>query len=105
MYYLIKENSTLIGGFPAFVFKPIPGVKMLHSMPWNLFGGIQLIAGAEVDIKALIESADKKVRRYGTRSENLRSVFYAFTRPDRGIWSQTRRNRLPKTQDTIHASS
>ena len=61
MYYLIKENSTLIGGLPAFVFKPIPGVKMLHSMPWNLFGGIQLIAGAEVDIKALIESTDEKL--------------------------------------------
>ena len=59
MYYLIKENGTLIGGLPAFVFKPIPGIKMLHSMPWNLFGGIQLIAGAEVDIKALIESTDK----------------------------------------------
>jgi lipid II:glycine glycyltransferase (peptidoglycan interpeptide bridge formation enzyme) len=61
MYYLIKENSTLVGGLPAFVFKPIPGVKMLHSMPWNLFGGVQLIAGAEVDIKALIESTEKKL--------------------------------------------
>ena len=59
MYYLIKENCTLVGGFPAFVFKPIPGIKMLHSMPWHLFGGIQLVADAEVDIKALLELTEK----------------------------------------------
>lgn len=45
----------LIGGLPAFVFKPIPGVKMLHSMPWHLFGGMQLVADTEVDIKTLLE--------------------------------------------------
>ncbi|MDE0041644.1 MAG: hypothetical protein OXT74_06390, partial [Candidatus Poribacteria bacterium] len=59
MYYLIKKNSTLIGGFPAFVFKPIPGVKMLHSMPWNLSGGIQLVADAEVDVRTLLELTEK----------------------------------------------
>ena len=55
MYYLIKENDILIGGLPAFVFKPIPGIKMLHSMPWQLFGGIQFVAHAEVDIHVLLE--------------------------------------------------
>ena len=58
-YYLIKESGRLIGGLPAFVFKPIPGIKMLHSMPWHLFGGIQLVADAEVDIKALLELTEK----------------------------------------------
>lgn len=59
MYYLIKEGSTLIGGLPAFVFKPIPGVKMLYSMPWHLYGGIQLVVDAEVDIKTLLELTEK----------------------------------------------
>ena len=58
-YYVIKENDTLIGGLPAFVFKPIPGIKMIHSMPWHLFGGIQLVADAEVDIKALLELTEE----------------------------------------------
>lgn len=59
MYYLIKKNGTLIGGLPAFVFKPIPGIKMLHSMPWHLFGGIQLVADVEVDIKTVLELTEK----------------------------------------------
>ncbi len=61
IYYLIKENGTLIGGLPAFVFKPIPGIRMLHSMPWQLFGGIQLAADAGVDIKALLESTEERL--------------------------------------------
>ena len=61
IYYLIKDNGTLIGGFPAFVFKPIPGIRMLHSMPWQLFGGIQLVADAEADIEALLELAEERL--------------------------------------------
>ena len=61
IYYLIKENGALIGGLPAFIFKPIPGIRMLHSMPWQLFGGVQLVADAEVDIKALLHSAEERL--------------------------------------------
>jgi predicted N-acyltransferase len=52
-YFLIKDCGTIIGGLPAFVFQPIPGIKMLHSMPWTLFGGVQLMAEASVDVDGL----------------------------------------------------
>jgi len=60
-YYLIKENNSFIGGLPAFVFQPIPGIKMFHSMPWNLFGGMQLIDEISVEIDSLIESVETQL--------------------------------------------
>lgn len=49
VYLLIKQESTVIGGIPAFVFTPIPGIRLWHSMPWNLFGGPQIIDSAQVN--------------------------------------------------------
>jgi hypothetical protein len=31
-YFLIKANDAIVGGLPTFVFQPIRGIKMLHSM-------------------------------------------------------------------------
>ncbi len=61
VYFLIRENDTIVGGLPAFVFQPIRGIKMLHSMPWDLFGGIQLNSEASVDLDLLLESVDTQL--------------------------------------------
>ncbi|MCZ6680594.1 MAG: peptidoglycan bridge formation glycyltransferase FemA/FemB family protein [Candidatus Poribacteria bacterium] len=57
-YFWIKDNGKIVGGLPAFVFQPIRGIKMLHSMPWNLFGGVQLVAEASVDLDLLFQTVD-----------------------------------------------
>lgn len=75
MYYLIKENDILIGGLPAFVFKPIPGIKMLHSMPWQLFGGIQFVAHAEVDINVLLELGEEHLSNVVDNQNICETVF------------------------------
>ena len=60
-YFLIQESSVPIGGLPAFMFQPIPGIKMLHSMPWNLFGGIQLIDESSVDLDLLFQTVESRL--------------------------------------------
>ena len=60
-YFLIKENDTILGGLPAFVFQPIRGIKMLHSMPWELFGGIQLNCESGVDFDCLLEDINAQL--------------------------------------------
>lgn len=54
VYLLIKEDDKLIGGIPAFVFQPIPGIRLWQSMPWNLFGGPQIIDAVQENIEELI---------------------------------------------------
>ena len=49
VYLLIKQDEMLIGGLPAFVFQPIPGIRMWNSMPWSLFGGPQIIESAQLN--------------------------------------------------------
>ena len=58
VYLLIKEENSVIGGIPAFVFQPIPGICLWHSMPWNLFGGLHLIEPAQINAKALLQSIE-----------------------------------------------
>jgi len=53
-YLLIKQDESVIGGLPAFVFQPIPGIRLWHSMPWNLFGGIHLIESPQINPETLI---------------------------------------------------
>lgn len=53
-YLLIKEWDAVIGGLPAFVFQPIPGIKLWHSLPWNLFGGVFLIESVQVNFAELM---------------------------------------------------
>ena len=54
VYMLIKRQDSMIGGLPAFVFQPIPGIRLWHSMPWNLFGGIHLMDITDVNPEGLI---------------------------------------------------
>ena len=54
VYLLIKHDESIIGGVPAFVFQPIPGIRMWYSMPWNLFGGPQIINSVTVNREMLI---------------------------------------------------
>ena len=61
VYFLIKANDNIIGGLPTFVFQPIRGIKMLHSMPWDLFGGIQLNRESSVDFSRLFEDVDMQL--------------------------------------------
>ena len=63
-YFLIKENGTTIGGLPVFVFQPIPSIKMLHSMPWNLSGGIQLIEESSVNLNLLFQAVESRLNRF-----------------------------------------
>ncbi len=64
-YLLIHQDDAVIGGLPAFVFQPIPGIRLWHSMPWNLFGGIHLIESVEINPQALIRSIEAEARTKG----------------------------------------
>ncbi len=63
-YFLIQENGTTIGGLPVFVFQPIPSIKMLHSMPWNLSGGILLIDESSVNLNLLFQAVESHLNRF-----------------------------------------
>ena len=54
----IKEDGVVIGGLPAFVFQPIPGIRLWHSMPWNLFGGPQIVSSVQVNAEDLISTIE-----------------------------------------------
>ena len=73
-YFFIKENDTIIGGLPAFVFQPIPQIKMLHSMPWNLFGGIQLMRATSVDTSTLMQSVEAELDRFVTEQRLCETI-------------------------------
>ena len=57
-YLLIKQENSVVGGLPAFVFQPIPGIRLWHSMPWNLFGGIHLMNSVDVNSETLVTSIE-----------------------------------------------
>ena len=65
VYLFIKQQDAVIGGLPAFVFQPIPGIRLWHSMPWNLFGGIYLADSAHANPEALITSVETTAREKG----------------------------------------
>ena len=65
VYLLIKQQDSVIGGLPAFVFQPIPGIRLWHSMPWNLFGGIHLMERAEINPETLIRSIESEAAAKG----------------------------------------
>lgn len=57
-YLLINQANSVIGGLPAFVFQPIPSIRLWHSMPWNLFGGVHLIESVEINPETLLKSIE-----------------------------------------------
>ena len=65
VYLLIKRDKSLIGGVPAFVFQPIPGIRLWYSMPWNLFGGPLLINSTDVNTDELISSIETYLQSVG----------------------------------------
>ncbi len=65
VYRLIKQQDAVVGGLPAFVFQPIPGIRLWHSMPWNLFGGIHLIENVRGNREALITSIETAAAENG----------------------------------------
>ncbi len=58
VYLLIKQDKKIIGGLPAFVFQPIPSIRLWNSMPWNLFGGPQIIDSTQVNPKDIISAIE-----------------------------------------------
>ena len=64
-YLLINQDDAVIGGLPAFVFQPIPGIRLWHSMPWNLFGGVHLIESARIHLETLIRSIERTATAKG----------------------------------------
>ena len=42
-FWILDSKKAVIGGWPTFIFRPLPTVKILFSLPWNLFGGYFLI--------------------------------------------------------------
>ena len=64
-YLLIKQDDSVIGGLPAFVFQPIPGIRLWHSMPWNLFGGIYHIESLHINPEPLIRSIETEAVAQG----------------------------------------
>ena len=65
VYLLIKAEDSVIGGIPAFVFQPIPGIRLWHSMPWNLFGGIHLMDSVDVNPETLVTSVETASKENG----------------------------------------
>ena len=65
VYVLIKQQGLVMGGLPAFVFQPIPGIRLWHSMPWNLFGGLHLMDTTNVNPEGLITSIETTAAEKG----------------------------------------
>ena len=75
IYFLIKENDVIVGGLPAFIFQPIRGIKMLHSMPWDLFGGIQLHRESSVNFGRMLEDIDAQLTPFVAEENLCETVF------------------------------
>ena len=58
VYLLLKQHEAVIGAVPAFIFEPIPGIRLWHSMPWNLFGGPQIEESAHVNTTDLLSTIE-----------------------------------------------
>ena len=59
MYFTIRDNDNAIAGaLPCFVFRPIPAVKTLLSMPWTLPGGPLVFPEADA-VEATLSAMEK----------------------------------------------
>ena len=92
VYLLIKAEDSVIGGIPAFVFQPIPGIRLWHSMPWNLFGGIHLMDSVDVNPEPLVTSVETASKENGM----VRNSLDADTRAYRGLTTIFSRKQVTK---------
>ena len=74
-YFFIRENSAIVGGLPAFMFQPIPGIRLLHSMPWNLFGGIQLRTHPPINFDRLFQAVETHLDRFADEQGLCETAF------------------------------
>jgi len=65
IYFVIKDdNMEIAGGVPCFIFQPIPGIKMILSMPWDLPGGPLIFPGTNIkDVTLSVIDALEKISR------------------------------------------
>jgi hypothetical protein len=69
LYLIIKDNNdNAVGALPCFVFKPIPFVKTLLSMPWTLPGGPLIFPGTNI-----AEAASSAIEKLDEISQKQRS--------------------------------
>ena len=59
--FVIVDGNEIVGVLPGLVFNPIPMVKMLHSMPWNLFGGPLFKTNVDVDLSSAMQAIEQKL--------------------------------------------
>ena len=64
-YWLLTQQGAVIGGLPAFIFQPIPGIRLWHSLPWNLCGGLYLTDPSAVDPESLIAFVEAEAQEKG----------------------------------------
>ena len=64
-YLLIYQDDSVVGGLPAFIFQPIPGIRLWHSLPWNLFGGVYLIDESGAKPESLIAAVETEGAKKG----------------------------------------
>lgn len=62
--FVIMNGKEIVGVLPCLVFNPIPMVKMLHSMPWNLFGGPLFKSNVDVDLVSAVKAIDQKLNEF-----------------------------------------
>lgn len=62
--FVMVNGEDIIGFLPSLIFNPIPMVKMLHSMPWNLFGGPVLMPDVDVNFSLLMQAIDQKLSEF-----------------------------------------
>ena len=61
-YFWITDSAgVVIGGWPTFIFRPVPTVKILFSLPWNLFGGCFLAPEFQGDYHQLYSDLDQQL--------------------------------------------
>ncbi len=58
-YLALRRDDAVVGGIPAFIFEPIPGVRLWHAMPWNLFGGVLVPESEAVDVQSVLHVLER----------------------------------------------
>ena len=85
VYFIIRDdNNSMIGAFPCFVFRPIPAVKTLLSMPWTLPGGPLIFP--EADAAKAASSVMEKLDEISSETHSFETAMtlHPYCSPDVG---------------------